>query len=291
MRLFYIVVCALLATALLTPWVVQALYAYGDLFNWPFSRIFDRVLMLVLATLIIANRKKLSLSTLRPFLKPVRPLLVLIGVGLSLVSALFFVPLMLYAGVLSIDPSTFKAVSLKIIKVVPAAFLIAVIEESFFRVLILNAFRKSMPLVLAVFATSLLYAVVHFVTPDKHFVPEVLSWDVGLQYLALVVLKLTQPGDLPSMLGLFIVGWVLGLAVLRTDSIWLAVGLHAGWVMVVKLVASFSSPAGYITLGPTGERYFLVSQPVSWLAVVLVGLLVIYITKLNKVSDKNLSSS
>src|SRR3989339_263897 len=39
---------------------------------------------------------------------------------------------------------------------------------------------------------------------------------------------------MPTMIGLFLVGVVLSCACLRTNSLYFAIGLHAGWVFLIK---------------------------------------------------------
>ncbi len=39
---------------------------------------------------------------------------------------------------------------------------------------------------------------------------------------------------MPTMIGLFLVGVVLSCACLRPNSLYFAVGLHAGWVFLIK---------------------------------------------------------
>jgi len=61
----------------------------------------------------------------------------------------------------------------------------------------------------------------------------------------------------------------------RTHSLFLCVGLHAGWVTGIKMVkySTVVSPGIYIPPGP-GSRYFLLTQPVAWLSILAVFLLV-----------------
>jgi membrane protease YdiL (CAAX protease family) len=38
----------------------------------------------------------------------------------------------------------------------------------------------------------------------------------------------------PSIIGLFLVGVVLSYAYIRTKSLYLSIGLHAGWIFLIK---------------------------------------------------------
>ena len=48
---------------------------------------------------------------------------------------------------------------------------------------------------------------------------------------------------IPGIIGLTLVGLILGIAYLRTGSLYLSVGLHAGWVFMIKFDGTFTSRA------------------------------------------------
>jgi membrane protease YdiL (CAAX protease family) len=116
------------------------------------------------------------------------------------------------------------------------AVAVAIIEEAFFRGALLGLVRRSAAPTAALAFVSALFAVLHFLKPPAHAVPDsAIGWTSGFAFLPLTF---WQFGDPLLVLGgfttLFAVGWVLGWARLQTKSLWLPVGLHAGWVFGLK---------------------------------------------------------
>ena len=71
--------------------------------------------------------------------------------------------------------------------------------------------------------------------------------------------------------GLFVVGIILGLAKKRYRSIYLVIGMHAGWIFSLKMVSFLSLPNPDVsyTVGLTG-RYALFAEWMSWVSFLLV---------------------
>jgi uncharacterized protein len=114
---------------------------------------------------------------------------------------------------------------------------VGLIEEWFFRGVILGlALRGGRPM-LALFATTMLFAFVHFLQPtDAMQIPDgAVTWSSGFVLLGRM---LGSFGDFNIVVAefatLFLVGWILGWFRLKTGAIWGAVGLHAGWVFGLK---------------------------------------------------------
>ncbi len=113
------------------------------------------------------------------------------------------------------------------------------LEETFYRGLLLGALtrdRRPLPgIVLAVVASSMLYASLHFLARSKIPAAEVDAFS-GLALLAQSLRHFAAPATmLDSFLALTAVGSLLAMARLWTGSIALSIGLHAGWVWVMKL--------------------------------------------------------
>jgi len=134
------------------------------------------------------------------------------------------------------------------VKVVPAALLISVIEESFFRVLIFRNLLKRCSVFSAVVLCSALYAVAHLIAPVKSFRYEEFSLLAGFHYLNTVVTRMTLPGAWQVFLGLFLVGIVLCGVMYRTNSLSLCIGLHAGWVIGLKMAKHLAWAWGSVGL-------------------------------------------
>jgi len=93
----------------------------------------------------------------------------------------------------------------------------------------------SWQLAVAIVASSALFASLHFLARSK-LDPAAVQWDSGLNLLQQSLRHFAHPmGMVDSFLALTAVGVLLSLARLWTGSIALSVGLHAGWVWVMKM--------------------------------------------------------
>ena len=126
------------------------------------------------------------------------------------------------AGLLAYQPGAWAATTPgAIAAVVATAAFFAASEEVLFRGFVLQTLRRGFDTPVAMAGSAWLYAIVHFLRFD-------LVWHQ-------VVLPFT---------GLFLAGLLLAWAALRTRSIWLPVGLHAGWVAIFLLADRFK-PLAY----------------------------------------------
>lgn len=133
------------------------------------------------------------------------------------------------------------------------------LEETFYRGLLLGALStphretSSWRLGVAVVASSALFASLHFLARSK-LDPAAVQWDSGLNLLQQSLRHFAHPaGMVDSFLALTAVGALLALARLWTGSIALSVGLHAGWVWVMKM------SVGSTHLNPTAEWSAVIS--------------------------------
>ena len=93
----------------------------------------------------------------------------------------------------------------------------------------------SWQLAVAIVASSALFASLHFLARSK-MDPAAVQWDSGLNLLQQSLRYFAHPAEmLDSFLALTAVGVLLSLARLWTGNIALSVGLHAGWVWVMKM--------------------------------------------------------
>ena len=93
----------------------------------------------------------------------------------------------------------------------------------------------SWQLAVAIAASSALFASLHFLARSK-MDPAAVQWDSGLNLLQQSLRYFAHPAEmLDSFLALTAVGVLLSLARLWTGNIALSVGLHAGWVWVMKM--------------------------------------------------------
>ena len=110
------------------------------------------------------------------------------------------------------------------------AMVVAVIEETLFRGAILGLFRQSMRTLPAVVVTSALFSILHFLKPPYDQNVDV-HWYSGFQLLPQVFWQFSDPILLSGLFSsIFILGLMLAHAAVRTRSLWLPIGIHAGVV-------------------------------------------------------------
>ena len=117
-----------------------------------------------------------------------------------------------------------------------SALAVALAEEAFFRGVLLGLARRTARPTTALIFVSALFAVLHFFKPPPRAVePPAVHWFSGFEFLPKTFWQWHQPllvaGGFTT---LFVVALVLGYARLRTRSLWLPIGLHAGWVFGLK---------------------------------------------------------
>jgi membrane protease YdiL (CAAX protease family) len=116
-------------------------------------------------------------------------------------------------------------------RTVAAALVVPFIEETFFRGLILGILLRSGRRYFAIFLTSALFSVVHFLKAPEGTSATV-TWMSGFQSIAHSFAQFSEPMlVLAGFTTLFLIGWVLADARIRTASLWLPIGLHCGWIL------------------------------------------------------------
>jgi membrane protease YdiL (CAAX protease family) len=171
---------------------------------------------------------------------------------------------------------------------------VAVLEEIVFRGVVLQNLRADMDAFFAVIFASAFFAAMHFVQPvPKEVIPPVAAPSLErfnvFNGFRVVPYQLSNFGRLdeiwPFALGLFLIGVALSVAYLKTASLYLPIGIHAGFVTIGKLDGSlFTDVAGRSRLlfGVPHDWYMSYTDSlVCWLVTaLLVVLLILFASKL-----------
>ena len=226
-------VAGLAAAVVLAPFVAAAVARLG--FHFPFPRIFDRVVMIALALVLILWAQNLRVvSLLRTgFARPVanfaftaRGLLVAVGV---------MVVLFLLASAMAGFPSAGHAARL-LPRFALSAVVIALVEEAFFRAFLFGGMVGDFGSTGALMVSSAIYALAHLVRAPARLYVTTLDLTAAVRTLGLSFSQLSAPlSALPTLIGLFLLGVVLAEAFILTGTVWFSVGLHAGFVIGAKL--------------------------------------------------------
>jgi membrane protease YdiL (CAAX protease family) len=111
-----------------------------------------------------------------------------------------------------------------------ASIVVPFIEEGLFRGLFLGVLLRSNRPLIALLLSAGIFSIVHFLkAPDQ--TTTAVTWFSGFVSLAHSFDQFTNPVlVLAGFATLFLIGVILADARLRTRSLWLPIGLHAGWI-------------------------------------------------------------
>ena len=127
-----------------------------------------------------------------------------------------------------------------LIGVVGAAIAVPLIEELFFRGLLLGILLRGLRPILATLITSAFFAVIHFLKAPAR-TDAVVTWFSGFRSIANSFAQFADPTMVLALFAtLFLIGWILADARLRTRSLFLPIGLHSGWILVAGVVGKLT---------------------------------------------------
>jgi uncharacterized protein len=115
-------------------------------------------------------------------------------------------------------------------KMLLASMTVPFIEETFFRGIVLGLLLRAGRKYIAIFAVSVIFAAVHFLKAPER-TSEIVTWTSGFSSIAHALDGIGDPMTVASALAtLFFIGLILADARVLTHSLWLSIGLHAGWI-------------------------------------------------------------
>ena len=220
-------------TAPLLYWAVQSLTARGVLpflAEYDFQRFFHRALLVgallffypLLRWLRIGGWRELELAPNRNRWRDV-------GTGFALAAGplLCFGWILLTLGVYSWR-NTIPLMQLADRSL--TAVVVPFIEEPLFRGLFLGVLLRTSPVKFAVFLSSAIFSILHFLKPGEETTAAI-TWASGFEAVARSFHQFSEPLLVAAgFTTLFLLGWILADARIRTRSLWLPIGLHSGWI-------------------------------------------------------------
>ena len=237
-RLLVYFAATILIGALLAPvffWTGQSLAAHGYfpfLARVDFERYFHRALLVAALVLLWPLFRSVRVRGMEDLALARNP-----NWSRDLFAGFLFaaIPLLCCGAVLIVSHvySLQPAISwLALAKIIPASAVVPAIEETFFRGLILGILLRSGHKYMSIFVTSALYSVVHFLKAPEQ-TSTIVTWTSGFNSIAHSFAEFADPILVTaSFATLFLIGWILADARMRTRSLWLPIGLHAGWILV-----------------------------------------------------------
>lgn len=171
--------------------------------------------------------------------------------------------------------------TLELGKAAAVGFAVALLEESIFRGALVGVARKLAGPFHAVVISAFYYAGLHFIGTRWSTDPSLIGWDTGFRIAQDGFSHLLQaPPD--AFLGLFVAGLFLAsLRVLMPGSLGFCMGIHAGWVFIIKLAKSLTQ------VNPQSPHFHLVGSydhvvgylSSAWLGVLLAIILLSFSLK------------
>jgi membrane protease YdiL (CAAX protease family) len=291
-RLLIFLTISLAIACVTSPWM--ALGADWFAAEWPnllservpFEKIFNRAFMIAGIILFLAYRHFLLPSELlnRLLIPGFRIGLrnFIAGFGLALISLVLLAAVMVASEVFTpyFRLAFAKALS-RCASALAASVFIGFLEEVFFRgMLFLGLLQHRHPLRAYVLA-NVFYASIHFVKPGDDYFLDRLDLLAGFRHLLTTFEPFLELNSLiPGIIGLFLIGMVLSYALQRTGNLYLAIGLHAGWIFSLRTFRVFGNftreELGW-AFGSTDPK--IVSGVVTWIGILLVGVAVSRLTR------------
>lgn len=212
--------------------------------TYDFGKVLRRAMMAAAVLLLVWQRRKLRIAervagAFRPWRSAPRRLAV--GFAIGLVSLAIYTAVQWLSGARAFEPNVSQGalvVGGKLLKYLLAAAAIGVAEEVLFRAFLVRAFAEGTTLAGGVLLSSLLYSLLHFFKGAYPVAPDgVLHPLIGVKVLeafAAPLVSASVVNDLPEIVGLFLTGVVLAVAMVRSGNLYASIGLHAGWVFAIK---------------------------------------------------------
>jgi len=238
---FGVLVAAGLATALIAYPVYELT---SQVASWPFHRVASRVAMLAAAGGLIWLCRHLGVGSKRalgyglPWRRFVTVALISGIVGMATAAA---GAALLLAMHWRIGAGTHSVLKLLLVGL-SSGIAVALIEETVMRGAMHSAIERESGQWVAVLLTAPLFAVLHFFAKARIPVDE-LHWASGFDLLARSFAPLSTPSLVfDSFAAWLAVSLVLSLTRVLTGNIAAALGLHAGWVVVLRMLQEATAP-------------------------------------------------
>jgi hypothetical protein len=244
MRAFAWFVAVILLAGLIGACIAYPAYELTSAFaNWAFHRVASRIAMLVLVAELVWLCRHLNLKQKRDFgyglpwrrFLKVSLLWAAVGMATACVGAAFLLTTHLRIRDPEFIPSTLSFAHIFLVGV-GSGVSVALIEETVFRGLMHTAIERESGPWTAALLTAPLFAVLHFFAKAR--IPAAdLGWGSGFELLQLSFAPLGHPSLVfDSFLSWLAVGLILSLTRALTGNIAVSIGLHAGWVVVLRML-------------------------------------------------------
>ncbi|HEY5811308.1 MAG TPA: CPBP family intramembrane glutamic endopeptidase [Terrimicrobiaceae bacterium] len=198
--------------------------------DFPFYRYFSRVIQVVAFVLLVPLLLWLGIRSAQEFGLERNPF----AARDALAGFLFaFIPGAVFAGgymIFDVYRIKQEVMPLLILRIAMTAGFVAVVEEFLFRGVLLGLAVKAFGRWPASLGISLVFAGIHFLRPGAEPISDVQWWSGFAQIFRILDSAPSLPFLVFGFISLVAAGLLLAWATLATRSLWVPIGLHAGWI-------------------------------------------------------------
>lgn len=234
-------VCVFIGGALLAPWPYHAVQALSSIFpelgEPRFHRFVHRSLLgfaLLGAWPLLRSQGMASFAAmgLVPPAGQLRRLALGFSLGFGSLAVVALLNIALGGRAWNTDLSHAKLAA-ELVEATAVAAVVAVLEEALFRGVLFGVLARALRTGVAVWGSALIYALVHFFERPP-FTDEV-TWSSGLTLLPQMLRGFINVELLlPGFLSLTLAGVLLAQLYRRSGTLWISIGLHAGWIFWLR---------------------------------------------------------
>ena len=231
--------CIFLGGALIAPW-------FPKLATSPFHRYLDRSFLIAALVGIWPLMRALGTVSLAELgiVPPYEQMRKLFGgLSMGLISLSVVAVLEIVTGHRPLSQTLTAAHLVKVfISALLTAVAIGTLEEVLFRGAIFGWLRHVLQWPVALVISSMIFAVFHFLA--RADIPGPVTWDSGFILLPRLF---DFHGFIPGFLSLTLIGAILAYAYQATGNLYFSVGLHIGWIMVLKIYLGVTTQSAAAT--------------------------------------------
>jgi membrane protease YdiL (CAAX protease family) len=169
-----------------------------------------------------------------------------------------------------------------------SAAVVGVLEEVWFRGGLFTLLHRCSGVTAALFGGSVIYAGAHFLAVPGGVHSGEAQALTAFEVLEAAAQNVFQMQHLDSFVALFIAGVTLGLVRLRQGDVVMCMGIHAGWVLTIKVFKKLTY------LSPAQTNRFLAGHyddVVGWTASVCLLVMLIFVWRYMRPSSSSMASS
>jgi len=169
----------------------------------------------------------------------------LLGAAVGIASMAFVVSIILVFDIRVVRPGVVLSplvLTAVLLQSVFAGLMVGFIEETWFRGALQASITRVSNSAFAIVFISVIYGAMHFVSADISIPADEVRWLSGTAVLFTSLHGFRNPVFFDSLFALVAGGLLLGLIRYRTGRIAECIGIHAGWVMVVKMLRQTTYP-------------------------------------------------